>query len=153
MAAIVAGLLLAALGIIAGATLGTQAAINAMVSRAFGSPVIAAAISFGTGALVLLVMALAVARVQGAVSGWRDLPAWAFVSGGALGVVYLTTVIFLTPRIGVAPTMGFVIAGQLLAGLLIDSFGFFGLPSILLTPPRLLGAGLLLGGALILRFA
>jgi bacterial/archaeal transporter family-2 protein len=142
MAAIVAGLLLAALGIIAGATLGTQAAINAMVSRAFGSPIIAAAISFGTGALVLLVVALAVARMQGA----------AFVSGGALGVVYLTTVIFLTPRIGAAPTMGFVIAGQLIAGLLIDSFGFFGLPSILLTPPRLLGAGLLLGGALILRF-
>ncbi len=148
-----AGLFLAALGIIAGATLGTQAAINAMVSRAFGSPVIAAAISFGTGALFLVLMTLAVAHLQGAASGWRDLPAWAFVSGGALGVVYLTTVIFLTPRIGAAATMGFVIAGQLLAGVVIDSFGFFGLPSILLTPPRLLGAGLLLGGALILRFA
>jgi bacterial/archaeal transporter family-2 protein len=148
-----AGFLLATLGIVAGATLGTQAAINAMVSRAFGSPVIAAAISFGTGALFLFVMALALARLQGAPSGWRDLPAWAFVSGGALGVVYLTTVIFLTPRIGAAATMGFVIAGQLLAGVVIDSFGFFGLPPIMLTPPRLLGAGLLLGGALILRLA
>ena len=49
--------------------------------------------------------------------------------------------------------MGFVIAGQLLAGLAIDGFGFFGLPSIALTTPRLLGAGLLLGGALMLRFA
>jgi bacterial/archaeal transporter family-2 protein len=151
--AALAGLFLAALGVIAGATLGTQAAINAMVSRAFGSPVIAAAISFGTGAVFLLVMALAVAHLQGAPPGWRDLPAWAFVSGGALGVVYLTTAIFLTPRIGAAATMGFVIAGQLLAGVVIDSFGFFGLPPILLTPPRLVGAGLLLGGALILRFA
>lgn len=151
--AAIASLFLAAAGIIAGATLGTQAAIKAMVSRAFGSPIIAAAISFGTGALLLLVMALAVWRVQGAASGWHDLPAWAFISGGALGVVYLTTVIFLTPRIGAAATMGFVIAGQLLAGLAIDSFGFFGLPSIMLSPPRFLGAGLLLGGALILRFA
>ena len=149
----VAGLLLAALGIIAGATLGTQAAINAMVSRAFDSPIIAAAISFGTGALVLLLMALAVTRLQGAGSGWHDLPGWALVTGGALGVVYLTTVIFLTPRIGAAATMGFVIAGQLLAGLVIDSFGYFGLSSIPLAPSRLVGAGLLLGGALILRFA
>ena len=77
----------------------------------------------------------------------------AFISGGALGVIYLTTAIFLTQRIGAAATMGFVIAGQLLAGVAIDSFGFFGLPSIALSPPRLLGAGLLLGGAMILRFA
>ena len=152
MAAIV-GLLLGVLGIIAGATLGTQAAINAMVSRAFGSPVTAAAISFATGALLLIVMALALTRVQDIAPGWRDLPAWAFVSGGALGAVYLTTAIFLTPRIGAAATMGFVIAGQLLAGLAIDNFGFFGLSSIPLAPSRLLGAGLLLGGALILRFA
>ena len=149
----IASLFLATAGIVAGATLGTQAAINAMVSRAFGSPIVAAAISFGTGALFLLMMALAVLQLQGAASGWRDLPGWAFISGGALGVVYLTTVIFLTPRIGAAATMGFVIAGQLLAGLAIDSFGFFGLPSIVLSAPRFLGAGLLLGGALILRFA
>jgi uncharacterized membrane protein YdcZ (DUF606 family) len=49
--AAITSLLFAMLGILAGATLGTQAAINAMVSRAFGSPVVAAAISFGTGAL------------------------------------------------------------------------------------------------------
>jgi len=151
--ATIAGLFLGALGIIAGATLGTQAAINAMVSRAFGSPIIAAAISFGTGALFLLVIAFAVMRLQGVPAAWRDLPGWSFVTGGALGVVYLTTVIFLTPRIGAAATMGFVIAGQLLAGLAIDSFGFFGLSSIALAPSRILGAGLLLGGALILRFA
>jgi transporter family-2 protein len=151
--AAITSLLFAMLGILAGATLGTQAAINAMVSRAFGSPVVAAAISFGTGALLLIVMALAVANLQGFAGGWRDLPSWAFVSGGALGVVYLTSAIFLTPRIGAAATMGFVIAGQLLAGLAIDGFGFFGLPSIALTTPRLLGAGLLLGGALMLRFA
>ena len=151
--AAITSLFLAALGIIAGATLGTQAAINAMVARAFGSPIVAAAISFGTGALFLSVMALALLRLQGAAYGWRDLPAWAFIGGGALGVIYLTTAIFLTPRIGAAATMGFVIAGQLLAGLAIDSFGFFGLPSIVLSPRRLLGAGLLLGGAMILRFA
>jgi transporter family-2 protein len=151
--AAIAGLLLAALGIIAGATLGTQAAINAMVSRAFGSPILAAAISFATGALLLIAMGLIVARLQGVAGAWRELPPWAYVSGGAFGVVYLTTAIFLTPRIGAAATMGFVIAGQLLAGLVIDRLGLFGLPAIALTAPRLLGAGLLLGGALILRWA
>ncbi|MBV9431058.1 MAG: DMT family transporter [Hyphomicrobiales bacterium] len=147
------GPILAGVGLVAGATLGTQAAINAMVSRAFGSPIIAAAISFGTGALLLLVMALAVARLQGTAEGWRSLPPWAFLSGGALGVIYLTTVIFLTPRIGAAATMGFVVAGQLLAGLAIDNFGLFGLSSIPLASGRLLGAALLLSGALILRFS
>ena len=93
------------------------------------------------------------ASLQGFAGGWRDLPSWAFVSGGALGVVYLISAIFLTPRIGAAATMGFVISRPIARGSRIDGFGFFGLPRFALTTPRLLGAGLLLGGALMLRFA
>jgi len=150
---ILLGLALAGLGILAGAVLGTQVAINAMVSRAFGTPIVAAAISFGAGTLLLLVISLAMTRLQGVSSGWRDLPLWTFVAGGLLGVIYLTSAIFLAPRIGAAATMGFVISGQLLAGLVLDGFGLFGLPQIAMSLPRFVGAALLLGGALIMRFA
>ena len=150
---ILLGLALAGLGILAGAVLGTQVAINAMVSRAFGTPIVAAGISFGAGALLLLVISLAMTRLQGVSSGWRDLPLWTFVAGGLLGVIYLTSAIFLAPRIGAAATMGFVISGQLLAGLVLDVFGLFGLPQIAMSLPRFVGAALLLGGALIMRFA
>ena len=116
-------------------------------------PIVAAGISFGAGALLLLVISLAMTRLQGVSSGWRDLPLWTFVAGGLLGVIYLTSAIFLAPRIGAAATMGFVISGQLLAGLVLDVFGLFGLPQIAMSLPRFVGAALLLGGALIMRFA
>ena len=42
-----------------------------------------------------------------------------------------------------------VIAGQLIVALLVDQFGILGYPQIPVTPTRLLGAGLLLAGALL----
>ena len=42
-----------------------------------------------------------------------------------------------------------VLAGQLLVALVVDQFGILGYPQIAVTPTRLLGAALLLVGALL----
>jgi transporter family-2 protein len=42
-----------------------------------------------------------------------------------------------------------VLAGQLLVALVVDQFGILGYPQIAVTPTRLLGAVLLLAGALL----
>jgi transporter family-2 protein len=48
--------------------------------------------------------------------------------------------------------MAFIVAGQLIAGLLLDHFGYFGLAVREVSAGRLGGAILLLLGAMLIRF-
>ena len=64
-----------------------------------------------------------------------------------MGVVIVLTITFAGSRIGVAATVGILIAGQLAMGALIDRFGFFGVERVAISWPRLLGIVLLAAGA------
>ena len=57
----------------------------------------------------------------------------------------------LTPRVGTALTLASVTVGQLLMALVLDHHGWLGGPVIRLSPLRLLGAAMLLGGILLMR--
>ena len=39
-----------------------------------------------------------------------------FVAGGCLGAIFVTCALILTPKLGAAATMAFIVTGQLLAG-------------------------------------
>ncbi len=145
------GLVWSLLGIASGAFIALQAPINAALARGLGAPVAAAAASFLAGGVVLVAIALAVYQVQGLSLTWRDVPPWMFVAGGLLGAAYVMSVIILTPRLGTAATMAFIVTGQLLAGLLIDRAGAFGFVARELSLGRISGAILLIAGALLIR--
>ena len=72
---------------------------------------------------------------------------WWMLMGGVMGALIVFTVTFAGPRIGVAATVGILIAGQLAAGAAIDRWGLFGQEKIALHWPRLLGIALLAAGA------
>lgn len=72
---------------------------------------------------------------------------WWMLMGGVMGLLIVFTVTYAGPRIGVAATVGILIAGQLAAGAAIDRWGLFGSEKIALHWPRLLGIGLLAAGA------
>ena len=72
---------------------------------------------------------------------------WWMLTGGLMGALIVFTVTFAGPRIGVAATVGILIAGQLVAGAAIDRWGLFGQDKIALHWPRLLGITLLAAGA------
>ena len=72
---------------------------------------------------------------------------WWMLIGGVMGLLIVFTVTFAGPRIGVAATVGILIAGQLAAGAAIDRWGLLGSDRIPLHWPRLLGLALLAGGA------
>ena len=77
---------------------------------------------------------------------------WWMLLGGIMGLIIVFTVTYAGPRIGVAATVGILIAGQLAMGAAIDRWGLFGSERIALHWPRLLGIGLLaIGAALSLR--
>ena len=147
-----AAFLWALLGIAAGACIAIQAPINAMLGRGLGMPVAAAFISFLSGALLLALVMAATASFEGRAPDWRGPDLWLYVVGGALGTVYVTTAIFLTPRIGAAAVMAFAVSGQLLAGILLDRIGFLGMAVREISVGRIGGAMMLVAGALMIRF-
>jgi bacterial/archaeal transporter family-2 protein len=145
------GLIWSLLGIVSGTFIALQAPINAELSRGLGTPVAAAAVSFVAGTVMLIAITAAVCQVQGLSIAWRAPPPWLYVTGGLLGAVYVTAVIVLTPKLGTAATMAFIVSGQLLAGMLIDHTGAFNLAVREITFGRASGAVLLLAGALLIR--
>ena len=147
-----AAFLWALLGIAAGACIAIQAPINALLGRGLAMPVAAACVSFFAGALILALVVFATAAFEGRAPDWRGPDAWVYFAGGALGTVYVTTAIYLTPRIGAAAVMAFAVSGQLLAGILLDRIGFLGMAVREISVGRIAGAALLVGGALMIRF-
>lgn len=147
------GLLWSLLGIVSGGLIALQAPINAALARGLGLPVAAATASFLAGSVVLVAITLVVCQTQGIALTWREVPPWLFVAGGLLGAAYVTSVILLTPRLGTATTMTFIVTGQLLAGLLLDRVGAFGFVARELSFGRISGAILLIAGALLIRIS
>lgn len=145
------GLLWSLLGILSGAFIAVQAPINAQLARGLGLPVAAAAFSFLSGAILLGILSIAFTRAQGLTLDWKAPAPWMFVVGGMLGGAYVTISTILTPRIGAAALMAFLVAGQLLAGMMLDRIGFLGMAVREISVGRMAGAALLLAGAMLVR--
>lgn len=145
------GLFWSTLGILSGAFIAVQAPINSQLARGLGLPVAAAAFSFLSGAIVLGLATVLVTRGQGISLDWRAPAPWLFVAGGILGGAYVTISTILIPRIGAAALMAFLVAGQLVAGMLLDRIGFLGMAVREISLGRLAGAVLLMAGAMLIR--
>jgi transporter family-2 protein len=139
------------LGVISGACIAVQAPINAQLGRDLGLPFAAAFVSFAAGAILLGLVTFTVAGLTHTTINWTVPAPWLFVTGGALGTVYVTSAVVLTPQIGAAAVMGLAVTGQLLAGIVVDRIGFLGLPMREISLGRVGGAVLLVAGALMIR--
>lgn len=103
-----------------------------------------------TGVLAVLILLLAHHSLDGFDRAVHQ--PWWMLLGGVMGLLIVFTVTYAGPRIGVAATVGILIAGQLAMGAAIDRWGLFGSERIALHWPRLLGIVLLaVGAALSLR--
>ena len=145
------GVFWSVLGILSGAFIAIQAPINSQLARGLGLPVAAAAFSFLSGAIVLGIITFATTRLHDVSLDWRAPAPWLFVAGGVLGGSYVTISTLLIPRIGAAALMAFLVAGQLLAGMLMDRVGFLGMAVREISLGRVAGAILLMAGALLVR--
>lgn len=140
-------MLAVALGALIGLVMPLQTNANSRLRRSVGSPFLASFISFLVGTTTLLVAVLLVDGRLPELAAATGQPVWLW-SGGLLGIIVLTGNIFLFPRLGSVQTVVLPITGQVLMGLLIDHFGWFGSPQVGLDLSRVLGAGLLVLGVL-----
>lgn len=133
------------LAVFAGILLPVQTNVNTRLRASVGTPLAASTISFAVGTASLAVLAL---LVDGTLRiDLAGLPWWLFL-GGVFGVVVLTANILLLPRLGALSTAILPILGQVVMGLLIDTFGWFQAPVTELTVIRVLGAAGVALGAL-----
>jgi transporter family-2 protein len=134
----------------AGAALPVQFGINAQLAVWLGSPVRAAFISFLTGTIIL---AVAAAFVFKPLPTWHKLgqaPWWVWV-GGALGAFYVAGSIVAAPRLGAAALIAVIVAGQSVASVVVDQFGWVGFEPKHVSPGRLAGNALVGAGVVLVR--
>lgn len=144
------GLLL--LAVIAGAVVPFQSAINANLGRGLGHPLWATLASLLVSILVLLPVILALRLPLPSLGFISKAPLWMW-TGGAFGVCFISLALVLLPKLGASGFIALALSGQVLASLLLDHFGLFGLVERQLTAPRLLGVLMLIGGVALIQFS
>jgi len=144
-----AGLLL--LAAFAGAVVPFQSAINVNLGRGLGHPLWATLASLVVSILVLLPIMLAMRLPLPSLAFIARAPMWMW-AGGAFGVCFISLALVLLPRLGASGFMALALAGQVVASLLLDHFGWFGLVERQVTLPKLLGAVLLIAGVVLIQF-
>lgn len=111
---------------ISGLLLSNQSPINTRLGERLHSPFIAASISFAIGTIFLGIITWSqLGYLFPSVNFITNHPAWIWL-GGVLGAVFLTSNILLFPRIGAVRTVVLPLIGQIVMGIAIDTFGWFG---------------------------
>ena len=135
----------------AGAMLPIQFGVNAQLAHWLGSSIRAAFVSFLVGAFALLVIAVFIRKPLPSTARLGEVPWWVWI-GGFLGAFYVAGSIVTAPKLGAATLTAAVVAGQSLASILVDRFGWVGFKEQPLSPGRLLGMALVAGGVALVRF-
>ncbi len=136
------------LAFLTGIAISVQAGVNANLRQSLTSPVLAAAVSFGTGFVSLLILLFASGASLPAVETIRQVSWWKWI-GGIIGAVYVTTVIVSVPKIGTANLVSLSVAGQLLAAVVLDHYGLLGFALHPANGWRILGMVVIVGGVLL----
>jgi bacterial/archaeal transporter family-2 protein len=136
--------------VVAGAMIPFQAGINAQLAQWVGSPIRAAFVSFVVGTIALAALSLAVWKPLPSTSRLGQAPWWVWI-GGLFGAFYVAGNIVTAPKLGAATLIAAVVAGQSLASILVDQFGWVGFKEHHVSPGRLAGMALVLAGVTLVR--
>ncbi|RDB07153.1 DMT family transporter [Runella aurantiaca] len=140
------------LAFLIGVTNTFQSGVNSQLRLATQNPILSSILSFVTGLCVLLVCYLLFNKdAIPSFETFRSISWWKWL-GGVFGAFYVLTVILIVKEIGPANLLCLIIAGQLVAGVLIDHFGWVGFAVHPMNIWRIFGIGLIIvGGVLVLK--
>ena len=133
------------LGLAAGFGLTLQVGMNAALRRILGSAYSAALVSFMVGTVALISLLLATRTAFPGRDALAAVPLWAWF-GGIFGAFYVAISTIVAAEIGATSLLVLAMTGQLLMALVVDHYGWLGLPENPITWVRLLGVTLLGAG-------
>lgn len=110
------------IGLAGGVAVGLQSPMASLLTQKLGLFESAFIVHAG-GAVMALIPLLAYGG--GKLNQWRSVP-WYALGAGIFGLVVIAAISYTIPRVGVAAAVTTVVAGQILAGVLIDHFGLLG---------------------------
>ncbi len=143
------------LALLAGAVLPVQGAVNALLRHDFAGATFAVGVmSFAVATLAMALVLLLTLALPSAprphLGGVSTMPWWGWL-GGFAGAAYVTTVFTAIPSIDAAAAIGLTVAGQQVASVFVDRFGWFRLPQRPISGLRLAGVVLILAGVAIIK--
>lgn len=134
------------LSVIAGISTPTQTSVNTRLADKVKSPYISSVISFSTATLYLAIILMFVDNgIHLPLTEIAREPFWIWF-GGICGVGIVVLNILCLPKLGSALTVMLLSFGQIMTGIIIDSFGLFGSKQIEMTLARGIGAVLVVAG-------
>ena len=131
------------IGVAGGVAVGTQATIAGEMGQKVGGS--ASSFIIHLSGLVFSGIYLFTRKGED-INNWQTLP-WYMLGAGIFGLLLYLSLNITIPRLGGTFAIILIIAGQLLAGLIIDHFGFFGVTIRQIDITRLIGILLLILGA------
>lgn len=134
----------------AGVAISLQNPINAGLARHIGSSLGATTICFAVGLIALLAATLIFGEMPAVLRATKA--PLILLSGGLMGAFLVWAALYSVPILGVLTLVAVLIFGQIVAALVIDHFGLFGLEAQAISLNRLLAAGLVLAGIILSRF-
>jgi bacterial/archaeal transporter family-2 protein len=131
-----------------GGAIALQAPINSHLGKSVGT-FQAAFVSFAIGTLVLLVVATVAKGGLGGVRHATSVP-WYYLTGGILGVLYVSAVLVTVRSLGAGGVTAATIAGQLAMAVIVDRYGWLGLDVKPVGVGRIAGILLLAAGVFLI---
>ncbi len=133
------------LGIVAGFGLTAQVGMNAQLRKVLQNANLAALISFTVGTVALIGLLVVMRTPMPARETLATVPLWAWF-GGLLGAFYVATSTIVAAELGATTLLGLALLGQLVTALVVDHFGWLGLPENPITWARVAGVALVGAG-------
>lgn len=128
-------------GLLGGMAIGVQSPMSSIISQRMGMMESVFIIHAG-GALAALIPLFIFGSKLGQ---WRSVP-WYTLLAGAFGLIVISAMGYMIPRIGVAGALITLLAGQLLVGSILDHFGWLGVAQRAIDLPRIIGLGVVMLG-------
>ena len=135
-------LLIILIGLAGGVAVGLQSPMASMLTQRLGVFESVFIVHLG-GALIALLPLLFYSG--GKLAQWRNVP-WYVLGAGVFGLIVISAISYMIPRVGVAASITTIVAGQLLVGTILDHFGLLGAMERSLDPTRALGLAIVLVG-------
>lgn len=129
-------------GLLGGVSVGIQSPIAGAIGQKLGGT----ASSFIVHLSGLVFSAILLVLQGGEkIRDWRTLP-WYMLGAGVFGLILYQTINITLPRLGSTTMIALIIIGQLLTGIVIDHFGWFGVTARPVDLTRLIGLVVLFAG-------
>ena len=135
-------ILIILIGLAGGVAVGLQSPMASMITQRLGIFESVFIVHMG-GAIIALLPLLFYSG--GKLSQWRSLP-WYALCAGIFGLVVISAISYMIPKVGVAAAITTIVAGQLLVSIVLDHFGLLGASVRTLDLTRIVGIVIVLAG-------